>query len=180
MSASEDDDLISILEEAERSGNRSTPEKGQAPRPACTNKAVGPPNTQRRYSVGEGAPLFPTNHRKLEREAAERNERMEVAYPTDGVRPIGWYPDPAFDGQEQWFDGRVWTGQTRGERTEGRWLIWCGYVAAIVMPLLGIGAGILALAAYKDRRGWRVIWLSVGWAIAVFLYAWVQANEGVL
>jgi hypothetical protein len=41
--------------------------------------------------------------------------------PTQGARPVGWYPSEAGAGQEDYWDGRSWTG--RRQAIDGGWAV---------------------------------------------------------
>src|SRR5947209_5863904 len=68
------------------------------------------------------------------------------------VMAAGWYPWDA--GSNRYWDGEHWTAERqrvdpevtagrRSERQRGSWLVACGYVAAILLPLLGVVLGII-------------------------------------
>jgi hypothetical protein len=85
----------------------------------------------------------------------------------------GWYPWDA-DSNRYW-DGEQWTAERqqvgpevtaarRSERQRGSWLVVCGYVAAILLPLLGVVLGIIVAtrpSRPRTRQGIQIIVLSL-------------------
>jgi hypothetical protein len=90
------------------------------------------------------------------------------------VMPAGWYPWDA-DSNRYW-DGEQWTAERqlvdsevtaarKSENQKGSWLVACGYVAAVLLPLLGVVLGIIVATRPSNRprtrQGVQIIVLSV-------------------
>ncbi len=93
----------------------------------------------------------------------------------------GWYPDPQGSGQQRWWDGNQWTSQfapaapgyvSVGPRAGGgsTALIVCGYIFAVLIPLIGLILGIVAWRRPEPatkRQGPWIVLVSVVVAVLV-------------
>jgi hypothetical protein len=86
----------------------------------------------------------------------------------------GWYPWDA--GSNRYWDGEQWTAERqrvgpdvtaarRSERQTGSWLVACGYVAAVLLPVLGVVLGTIVATRPshnpRTRQGIQIIVLSL-------------------
>jgi hypothetical protein len=114
---------------------------------------------------------------------------MESATPPAANPPAGWYPDPNQPGRRFW-DGSNWTDQiappdqevpvqavssAKPKDPRNNTLATCGYIFAIIMPIIG---AILAIPLYSrgDRRATAVLLTSIVAFVIWFLIAISSAS----
>jgi len=82
------------------------------------------------------------------------------------VRRAGWYPDPARDAAQRWFDGRQWTDRTRNHREGGvSPLVVLGLVLGLVFPIGGAVVAVVLLVRNQIGPGLAVALMSVVGAV---------------
>lgn len=82
-------------------------------------------------------------------------------------RRPGWYPDPSKGADERYWNGKAWTEETRAHK-EGSTLVAWGFIAALLMPIIGAVIAIVLLARNQIGPGLAVLVASgLGFVIAL-------------